>query len=58
MIPIITTRDIGFIQSPKSHPGYYHCFSKVFNVFQDPFEDFRKMRAGGYYKRVKDYQGK
>ena len=26
--------------------------------FQDPFEDFRKMRAGGYYKRVKDYQGK
>ena len=57
MIPIIT-RDIGFIKSPKSHPGYHHCFFQQFNVFQDPFEDFRKMRAGGYYKRVKDYQGK
>ena len=52
-MPIIT-RDIGFTDSPKSHPGYHQSIY----VFQDPFEDFRKMRAGGYYKRVKDYQGK
>jgi len=31
---------------------------KGMGIEKDPFEDFRKMRAGGYYKRVKDYQGK
>merc|ERR1712013_671158 len=30
---------------------------KGMGIEKDPFEDFRKMRAGGYYKRVKDTKG-